>query len=590
MKEVSSLQRIEMNDRRSRYVNWTWFSEVVRHMIGKRIRHIQRYQEITNAFIRNGFTYFIKDLGLLEMFASRRKWTSEKQTIQQRTLGERVRNFLEELGPSFIKLGQLASTRPDLFPVEVVRELEKLQDSVPPFAYSDVERIIEEELGHKITELFLQFEQKPLAAASIGQVHQAVLKNNQSVAIKIQRPNIREIIETDLEIIADLARLAESRFDWAAKHQVCDLVHELGESLRKELDYENEARNAEKLARNFSDDETLFVPNIYWDFTTKKVLTLDFVDGVKINDLDRLAKLPFDRKEIAERFANVLLKQILIDGFFHGDPHPGNVIILQDGQIGMIDFGLMGKLNPHMKYQFASLVIAMRRQSTDGVIRAISQMELIPIDADMMQLRSDIDDLREKYYRLSLSDIRLGEALNDLFTIAYNHHIQFPSDFTLLGKSILTMEGIIEQLDPDLNIMKLADPFGKRLIKERYDPKNIASRIWSNTAEVAEEMIKFPKNLRELIIFLKKGKLRHEATIPQLDVFLRKIDKIGNRLSYSIVLLSFSIIMVGLIIGTSIGHESTFFWRLPVVEIGFIIATFMVIWLLYSIFRSGRWY
>lgn len=559
-------------------------------MIGKRIRHLQRYQEIINAFIRNGFTYFVKNLGLLEMFSSRKKWSSEEQASQQKSLGERVRNFLEDLGPSFVKLGQLASTRPDLFPEEVIKELEKLQDGVPPFPFSDVQKIIEAELGQPINDLFLSFDEQPLAAASIGQVHRAVLHDNHHVAIKVQRPNIQGIFETDLEIIYDLARLAESRFTWAANHQICDLVHELSESLKKELDYENEARNAEKLARNFSDDDTLFVPSIYWEYTTRKVLTMDFVEGIKINDVKQLSESTYDRKEIAKQFANIILKQVLMDGYFHGDPHPGNVIVLRDGHIALIDFGLMGKLDPHLKYQFASLVIAIQRQSTDGVIRALSQMDLIPVDADMAKLRSDIDDLSDKYYRVALSEIRIGEALNDLFSIAYEHSIQFPADFTLLGKTMLTMEGIVERLDPNLNIMKLADPFGKQLLKERYDPKNIAQRMWTNTTEAAEEIIKFPKNLRELTTFIKKGKLRFEVTIPQLDLFLAKIDKIGNRLSYSIVLLSFSIIMVGLIIGTSIGHDSALFWRLPVVEIGFIIATLMVIWLLYSIFRSGRWF
>lgn len=559
-------------------------------MIGKRIRHLQRYQEIINAFIRNGFTYFVKNLGLLEMFSSRKKWSSEEQASQHKSLGERVRSFLEDLGPSFVKLGQLASTRPDLFPEEVIKELEKLQDGVPPFPFSDVEEIIEAELGQPISDLFLSFDEQPLAAASIGQVHRAVLHDNRHVAIKVQRPNIQGIFETDLEIIYDLARLAESRFTWAANHQICELVHELSESLKKELDYENEARNAEKLARNFSDDDTLFVPSIYWEYTTRKVLTMDFVEGIKINDVKQLSESTYDRKEIAKQFANIILKQVLMDGYFHGDPHPGNVIVLRDGHIALIDFGLMGKLDPHLKYQFASLVIAIQRQSTDGVIRALSQMDLIPVDADMAKLRSDIDDLSDKYYRVALSEIRIGEALNDLFSIAYEHSIQFPADFTLLGKTMLTMEGIVERLDPNLNIMKLADPFGKQLLKERYDPKNIAQRMWTNTTEAAEEIIKFPKNLRELTTFIKKGKLRFEVTIPQLDLFLAKIDKIGNRLSYSIVLLSFSIIMVGLIIGTSIGHDSALFWRLPVVEIGFIIATLMVIWLLYSIFRSGRWF
>lgn len=562
----------------------------VKTMLGKRIRHIQRYQEIINAFMRNGFTYFVTDIGLLEMFSTRKKWTRESEINKQKSLGERLRNFFEELGPSFIKLGQLASTRPDLFPIEVIQELEKLQDDVASFSYAEVAEIIETELGKKPSELFSYFSEQPLAAASIGQVHEAILHDETRVAIKIQRPDIKKIIETDLEIVADLARLAENRIEWAKKHKLTDLVNEFSESIGKELDYNLEARNAERIARNSVNDESVFIPAIYWDYTTKKVLTMDFVEGIKINDIDKLNEGNFDNKLLAEHVGHIFLKQILIDGFFHGDPHPGNVFVMDDGRIALLDFGLSGALHPDLKYQFATLLIAFKRRSTDGIMRALYEMDLISLETDTMKLYTEIDHLREKYYDMSFSKIRLGETLNELFTIARNYNIKFPSEFTLLGKVVLTLEGIIEPLDPDISIMQLADPFSKQLMRDRYSVANISKRLLYNTVELTDEISKFPKNLRELMNVLKKGKVQHEMTHPQLDNLLNKFDKVANRLSYSIVLLSFSIIMVGLIIGTSLGHDDALFWRLPVVEIGFIIATLMVIWLLYSIFRSGRWF
>lgn len=559
-------------------------------MIGKRIRHVQRYHEIINSFIRNGFSYFVKDIGLIEMFSPRKKIVRESSRSKDRTLGERIYTFLEELGPSFIKFGQLASTRRDLISDEIIRELERLQDDVVAFPYEAVEKIIYAELGDTPENLFKHFSVEPLAAASIGQVHEAILKDGTKVAIKIQRPEIKQTIETDLEIMLDLARLAEARLSWAKQNKVTELVNEFAESIQKELNYELEGQNADRIARNCAELDTVIVPKIYWEYSTKKVLTMDFVSGIKINDIEKLKEANFNCEQLAHNFAEIFLQQVLIDGFFHADPHPGNVFVTEDGKIALIDFGLAGRLQPHLKYQFASLVIALQRQSTDGIMRSLSEMEIIPTTTDINTLRADIDDLKEKYYTMSFTDIKLGEVLSELFAIAHRHKIKFPSEFTILGKVVLTVEAIMEQLDPNINIMQLAEPFSRQLLKDRYSFKNISRRFIYNTMEFTDDLVKLPKNLRDIMAMVKKGKVKHEMTVPQLDTFLEKIDKVANRLSYSIVLLSFSIIMVGLIIGTSLGHDNTLFWRLPVVEIGFIIATAMVIWLLYSIFRSGRWF
>ena len=557
-------------------------------MLGKRIRHIHRYQEIINAFLRNGFSYVVRDLGLIEMFSIKKKWASEEEDAQTRSLGEKIRRFLEDLGSSFIKLGQIASTRPDLLPADIIKELEKLQDAVQPFSFAQVQEIVESELGNTLQHVFNQFDEEPLAAGSIGQVHYAVLHNERPVAVKVQRPNLQSIIETDLEIITDLSRMAENRFAWARKYQLVDIVGELSKTLRKELDYESEGRAAEKIARHFHEDKHVVIPNVYWEYTTKKVLTTDFIDGVKLNDIERLDRFGYDRKKIAERFTHMMLKQILLDGYFHADPHPGNIFILPNETIVMIDFGMVGRLNAHIKYHFASLVIAMIRRNINGIIRAIDQLGLIPAEIDLHELKKDIEDLLDKYYEVPISQVRFGNALQDLFSIAFHYQISFPTDLTLLGKTLLTMEGIVEKLDPDFNMIGVAEPFGEKLLKERYHPKNITERLWMTATEYADIFLSLPQNIRSVSAFMKEGKLRLEITAPQFDRLLTKLDKIGNRLSYSIVLLSFSIIMVGLIIGSSIAQESTVIWRIPVIEIGFIIATIMVIWLLYSIMRSGR--
>ncbi|MGG0789669.1 AarF/ABC1/UbiB kinase family protein [Peribacillus simplex] len=555
-------------------------------MFHKRLKHAHRYQEIINAFLKNGFGYFIYRLGLSESKAASKLQPDENLNL--RSIGERLHTILQNLGPTFIKLGQIASTRRDFVPDEIVRELEKLQDQVTPFPFERVRKIVEAELGDSLENLFLEFHETPLATASIGQVHTARLPSQEVVAIKVQRPDILPTVETDLEILDDLARLMEARISWARRYQIRKMIDEFAKSLRAELDYNSEGRNAERIAKQFIDDQGFKVPRIHWEFSTKRVLTMDFIQGIKINHFKQLDEEGYDRRQIAERLANSMLQQILIDGFYHGDPHPGNIIILPGNVVALMDFGMVGRLEEETKFQFASLVINLKRGSTNGLIKTLSEMGLLTDEIDMAPLRGDIDELRNKYYDIPLSQISLGGAVNDLFTVANRHQVQIPPEFTMLGKALLTMEAIVEGLDPNFSIMKAAEPFGERLFKERYNPKNIAKNAWNQFIESAEAIAELPKDIREVTGIIKKGKLRLDINIPELQVFLHKLDQISNRLSFSIILLAFSIIMVGLIIGSAIGGETLILWKIPVIEIGFVVATLMFLLMLYTIFRSGK--
>lgn len=557
-------------------------------MIGKRIRHISRYRDIAIALIRNGFGMLVEEIGIAQFLSFPQRLFFNKKERDSKTIGERIRLVLQELGPTFVKLGQIASTRPDLFPEEIVRELEKLQDRVPPFSFQEVREIVKEELGGELEEIFRHFDDSPLAAASIGQVHQAILRSGEKVAVKIQRPNISAVIETDLEILQDLATLAERRLEWAERYQIRDMVDELSKSLRAELDYTIEARNAEKIFNQFQNDSNIYIPKVFWEYTTKKVLTMEYVEGVKLTELEKLKQNGCNLKNLAERLIKGILHQIFIEGFFHGDPHPGNVLVLPGEVIAFIDFGMVGRLTPVMKYHLSSLVIALMRQSTDGVIKSIVQMGLVPDDVNLVRMREDVDELREKYYGVPLSQISLAEAVNDLFRVAFRHSIRIPSDLTLLGKTLLTVEGVVEKLDPDISILDIAEPFGRQLLKERLHPKNVAETVWKRVSDYGELLFDFPRHMKEITSLIKRGRFRLEIDIPELDLFLKKLDRISNRLSFSIVLLAFSIIMVGVIIGSSLGLRSTLLWKIPAIEIGFVVAAMMFLWLLYSIFKSGR--
>ncbi|MCU4927193.1 ABC1 kinase family protein [Bacillus cereus] len=541
------------------------------------------------AFSRNGFGLIVKELGLQDLLSlSKRFNTVEQPEIHLKTKAERIRLFLEELGPTFIKMGQIASTRPDLIPDDIIHELEKLQDKVASFSYQEVKQIIEEELDCTIGDIFEEIEEKPLAAASIGQVHYGLLKSGERVAIKIQRPNIKTIIKTDLEILQHLAELAELRLEWAARYQIRNIIEEFSKSLQAELNYTIEGQNAEKVAHQFQYHPDICVPKVYWDYTSSKVLTMEYMEGIKLNEFKKLDDQGLNRKVLAERVVQAILHQILIEGFFHGDPHPGNILLLPGEVIAFMDFGMVGSLSPELKQHLASLVISMMRQNTRGVIKAITGMGLVPDDVNMKQLTTDVDYLKQNYYDVPLSQVSLGKALHELFNIAYKHHIQIPSDITLLGKTLLTIEGVVEKLDPALSILKVAEPFGRQLLKERYHPKKVAEDVLDYVIENGEILIQLPKQLKELTSVMQKGKMRIAITIPELNLFLTKLDRISNRLSFSIVLLSFSIIMMGLIIGSALSRKSTLLWNLPAIEIGFGAAILMFLWLLYSIFKSGK--
>ncbi|HEY8910848.1 MAG TPA: AarF/UbiB family protein [Desulfosporosinus sp.] len=557
-------------------------------MIGKRIRHIKRYRDVAKVLARHGFGFFVEEIGLLHMLSLPKRLFTEMEEIDPMSVGERIRQVIEELGPTYVKIGQIASTRADVIPKDILHELEKLQDNVPSFSFQQVRQIIEEELGSSLEEVFSSFDEEAIAAASIGQVHRAQLLTGEAVAVKVQRPRIKAMIETDLEILLDLATLAEHRMERMERLQLREVVEEFAKSLRNELDYTIEGRNAEKIAKQFKTDPKIHIPSIYWDYTTRTVLTMEFVEGLKLNQFELLESKGYDRKAIAEQLVQALFHQMLIEGFFHADPHPGNIFLLNGGVISFIDFGMVGRLTLEMKNNFASLIIAMMRQSTESMMKAILRIGIIPDDVNMSLLSNDVDELREKYMDVPMSRISLGVAISDLFVVAFKHHIRIPSDFTMVAKALLILEGIVEKLDPELSIMDMAEPFGLRLLKERYRPSSVAGRVWHNLSDYGDLLVDLPKQMKDLMKDLVRGRVRLEVSVPELDIFLRKLDRITNQISFSIVLLSFSIVMMGLIIASALGRQPILIWQIPAIEIGFAMAGLMLIWLFVSIFKSGK--
>ncbi|WP_210468824.1 AarF/ABC1/UbiB kinase family protein [Sporosarcina sp. 6E9] len=556
-------------------------------MFKKRIRHTRRFQEIINAFLKNGFSHFLFRLGLTERDLKKTN-ENEDWNIKGQHVGKRLRYTLQELGPTFVKLGQIASSRRDLVPAEIIHELEKLQEHVHAVPFSTIRMIVEAELGGTLENLFDSFDEAPLAAASIGQVHVARLPTGEEVAVKVQRPNIKQTIETDLEILYEIAKFLEENSVWAKTYHIKEIIQEFSKSLRDELDYKVEGRSANRIAKQFKEQPNIQIPNIYIDFSTTKILTMELVQGIRLNDIKQLDDGGYDRKLIAERVVDAMFFQVLEKGFFHGDPHPGNIYILPDNRICFLDFGMMGRINDQLKFHFASLIINLKQGDTNGMMKVFSDMGLLNEDTNKADFQRDLDDLIEVYYEVSLDEISLGGIMSELFEVAFQHKIQIPTEITILGKAILTLESTVSLLDPTFSVMKAVEPFGRKLMLERYHPKTILQNSWKDLVENAEILLHLPKDIKKITSTVGKGKLRLDINVQQIQTILGRLDRISNRLSFSIILLAFSILMVGLIIGSAIAGQTNLLWSFPIIEAGSIIATLMFVFLLFSIFRSGR--
>lgn len=551
----------------------------------KRLQHSKRYRDIMNAFVKNGFSHLLFRIGLT---SRKQKQIDPEGNMNFKDIGIKLRHTLQSLGPTFIKLGQIAGSRRDLVPKEIAQELEKLQDEVEPFSYQSVKEVFLEEIGAIPEEIFASFDKDPTATASIGQVHIAELDTGEKVAIKVQRPEIEKNVYTDLEILKDIANVMDEKIAWARAYHIKDMIDELAESLHNELNYFTEGRNGERIGEQFHDDPVIHIPEIYWDYTTRRILTMECVDGIKVSHIDKIDEAGLDKKLIAERIADAMFEQVLDYGFFHGDPHPGNIFILPDNEISFIDFGMVGELSEELKINFAALLLNVKEQNAKKMIKTFYKMDLMDNVTDTTGLHRELDKLLRKYYDVSFREINLGGIILEIFNIAYRFQVDIPKDISIIGKAILTMEEIIKMLDPNFSIMQAVEPYGERIFKKRYHPRKLLEDSITEITDNIDFLRNIPNDMKQISRMLQRGKLRFELNVTELQAFLKRLDRISNRLSFSIILLSFSILMCGLVIGASISGHTTMLWRLPVIEIGSVIAFLMFILLIFTIIRSGR--
>lgn len=556
-----------------------------------RYRHLKRYRQIANSLFRHGFGYLLTQSGLTRFLPSVRRAQKNEETFSHSTRARRLRKLLEELGPTFVKFGQLLSTRPDLVPRDILDELSLLRDRVSPFPYSEARSIIEREMGKPLDEIFAAFEEEPIAAASVGQVHRALLHEGDEVVVKVRRPHITGQMRLDLEILLEMARLADRHTSWGAVYHFGDVVQELQRAVSNELDYLTEAENMEQVRANLRHRRDILIPKVYRQYTTSAVLTMEHISGIRLDRQDQIAATGKKPQEMVRLLVDAIFEQIFDHGLFHADPHPGNLAVSGDGQLILMDFGIVGRLRGERRRQFILFLLGTVNRNPRQIVRSLANMGILSRRIDRKALRRDVEYLMDRYLDVPLGKIELGKTVREILSLAFEYHIRIPPEFTLLAKTLMTLEGVIEELADDLKLLELLKPYTGRLIKERFSPAAVKESVSEQFWETTDFLFSLSRRLNELFERMEVDGFPLQVNYPDLDKAFSHMDRLANRISFSIVLLALSLVIAGLIISSALVATitgETALWRLPIIETGFIIAGGMSVWLLWAILRSGR--
>ncbi|MCP4541256.1 MAG: AarF/ABC1/UbiB kinase family protein [Chloroflexi bacterium] len=551
------------------------------------VRHLQRYREIASVFIRHGFGELVDMLELLPYLSlPRRILRRGKPSTSPLGVPQRLRLALEELGPTFVKLGQMLSTRPDILPTVYIDELTKLQDTVQPVPWRLIRAQIDAELERPLEELFTDFEPVPIAAASLSQVHAATLPDGTLVVVKVQRPNIQSLIETDLEILFDLARLIQERTPLGSVYDLLEIAEEFAVTLRAELDFCREGRNADRFRDNFSTEPYLHIPRVYWDFSTRRVLVLERIYGIKLDDIDALDAAGYDREGIALNAARMIIKEVLEDGFFHADPHPGNFAVMSNEVIGAMDFGMVGHLSHRARSDLIRLYIVAVQLDEEGIVDQLIHMGVVSGTLDRTGLLRDIARLLRKYHGMSLEAIRAHEVIDDIMPVAFRHNLRLPSDLWLLGKTMAMMEGVGLKLLPDFDIFAVSEPYVRRFMRQLTLPSAWGPPLIKSVNDWTSLMKLIPRVSSQILTRVEREGLEIRIDIKDLDQVLNRVDRQANRLSLSMLLAAFIVGLALLVPAFNLTGEWTL--AMVVVIMGFASVSLLGLWLAFSIWRASR--
>lgn len=556
--------------------------------VSRRYRHLRRYQQIIGIILKYGFENIIDAMNIEHYIESGLQlipFVNVHEKVEKLSRNQRIRMALEELGPTFIKMGQVLSTRPDLIPVDLVNELAKLQNHVPAFDFALVKSIVESEFGTPYDQLFESMENTPFASASIGQVHQAKTHNGDEVAVKIQRPGIRKTIATDLEIILHLASIMENNIEEAAFFKPVRIVKEFSKTIERELDYTIEAANMEMMADQFASDKTIHIPKVYREESSPRVLTMEFIKGIEADNLDAIDAAGLDRSVIVRRGADFIMKQIFEHGFFHADPHPGNIFITKDNIICPVDFGMTGYVDKATMEAFADIAYAIATKDFRMTARLLCEVGEYETQPDFAHLEKDISLFVSMHLSKTLKDINSAQMVTHMLELCTKHEVRIPPDFFLMLKSFIAIEGVSKKLDPDFDMIAHATPYVTTAKLKKLEPSKIAREVMGLARESYKLFQNLPLDAGEIIRLTKSGKLFFNIRIKGLDKILNTQDQTSNR-------ISFSIIIAALILGSAIVVNSKvppLLFGVSVIGLaGFTAAAFMGVWLLIAIIQGGR--
>jgi ubiquinone biosynthesis protein len=548
-------------------------------------RNLQRLTQIINVFVKHGFGYLAVQLRLRKVLPLRRRFGAAGKEPQAVTIPERIRLAFEELGPTFIKLGQILSSRPDLVPPPFVDEFKRLQDEVPPFPFGQVKETVERELGGPIEANFSSFSEIADAAASIAQVHRAILPDGEAVIVKVQRPQIANTIEEDMLLLQGLAQLLERHVSEIRPYNPTGIVSEFSRSILRELDFTIEATNLERFRQNFKGVPSVVIPQVFWKLSTSRLLTLERLEGIPIDEVEHIQQKGYDPRGLARTLVDAYLIQIFEHGLFHADAHPGNILVLEGGKVGLLDFGIVGRIRPEMMEVNASVFLALVKRDYGRLAEEVLKLGQVTDESQIGAFREDLIDWIEPRYGRDLANIGVGRVVSEAIQIAHRYRIRMPSDLVLLGKTIGEIEAISRLLDPHLNLLEISKPHAERFMRRQKSPQNILSRILSSGEEYRELAEELPSQIRQALSKLLHGQLRVEFSHVGLEHLSREMDRSSNRISFSLIL---SAIIVGSSLIINLGKGPLIYGFSALGIIGFFIAGLLGLWLVIAILRSGR--
>jgi len=559
----------------------------------KKISNFQRYKDIITVFARNGLGFLFIRKTVLGRRNMNERILEDATREHGLSVGERIRKTCEELGPTFIKFGQILSTRTDIITENVARELSKLQDAVPPFPFEKAKEMVEREFGAKIEDIFESFSAEPIASASMSQVYVARLHSGMKVAVKVQRPDIRSVVDTDVHILRSIARFVDRYTKYGDMYDFSGMVDEFARVLEDELDFTIEAENTDRFRQNRAGGSDVAAPEIKWVYTTSKILTMEHIEGIKITDIASLRKRHIDTDMLARTFVGSLITQMLSDGFFHADPHPGNLLVREDGQIVFIDLGMMGELSEKYKKLLTDMLIGLSLKNTRRVAQAVVELGIAQEPVQTRAFENDIGKLLDEFLYVPLNRVNIMRVFMGLFELAARHKIRIPRAFSLIAKCLGTAQNIVEQLSPQMNILEIAQQTAKGVLARSIGGADIRNALLSGIMDAADIAKSLPGILARLLKRAEETDFVFEFKIKELEKIEKRMEHVLNRMSFGIILLSISIILAGLIIAIGSFMESRdtgalYNVSMFAIVIGLIVAVAIVIGIILSILLSNR--